>query len=276
MTTATFHHIVPDSDTSKPWSKADCSDKSYRDQGYDWDVHDLRSRESEFTTDNSGFAVVHSPDREKLFATDEIVRQGHYAEVEALLRRQLTGAIKKVHIFDHTVRRRQADSPRQPVQQVRRHLPADEADALLRGRFAIVKAWRPIEHAAVDFPLAVVDWRTTSPQDFVAVDLMYPRRADFAADSDDRGKEKLPEPRTDRSVEGYEPRGEHIQVAPNQRHKFYFMKNMPPDEVLLLKCYDSFGEGEPGGVEGLAVRTPHRAFHDPNTPKDARYLRSEY
>lgn len=282
MTTATFHHIVPDSYTSKPWSKADCSDKSYRDQGYDWDVHDLRGRESEFTTDNSGFAVVHSPAREKLFATDESVRRGYYAEVEALLRRHLTGAIRKVHIFDHTVRRRQADSPRQPVQQVhvnqtpaaavqrvRRHLPADEADALLRGRFAIINAWRPIEHAAIDFPLAVVDWRTTTPQDFVAVDLMYPRRADFAADGDDRGKEKLPEPRTDGSVEDYEPRGEHIQVAPSERHRFYFMKNMTPDEVLLLKCYDSFGEGEPSGVEGLAVRTPHSAFHDPNAPKDA-------
>lgn len=34
---------------------------------------------------------------------------------------------------------------------------------------------------------------------------------------------------------------------------------MQPDEVLLLQCYDSATE----------VRTPHTAFEDPTTPKDA-------
>lgn len=282
MTTATFHHIAPDSYTGKPWSKVDCPDKSYRDEGHRWDVQNLRGREKEFTTDNSGFAVIHSPAQERLFASDDIVRDGYYAEVEALVRQNLAGKIKEVHIFDHTVRRRQADSPRQPVQQVhvdqtaaaaaarvRRHLPPHQAEELLKGRFAIVNAWRPIEYPAVDFPLAVVDWRSTEDKDFIAVDLMYPRRANFESDSDDRGKERLPEPLTNGSVEGYEPRGEHIQVAPSEKHRFYFQKDMTPDEVLLLKCYDSFGEGEPGGIKGLAVRTPHSAFHDPNAPKDA-------
>ena len=44
---------------------------------------------------------------------------------------------------------------------------------------------------------------------------------------------------------------------------------MTPDEVMLLKCFDSRGDGMPGGTKGLAVRTPHTAFIDPNTPKDA-------
>ncbi|KAK3070241.1 hypothetical protein LTR53_010782, partial [Teratosphaeriaceae sp. CCFEE 6253] len=81
--------------------------------------------------------------------------------------------------------------------------------------------------------------------------------------------EKLSDPSTYQSTEGYEPRGETLGVAANEQHKFYYMKDMTPDEVMLLKCFDSRGEGMPGGREGLAVRTPHTAFVDPNTPSDA-------
>ena len=39
---------------------------------------------------------------------------------------------------------------------------------------------------------------------------------------------------------------------------------------MLLKCFDSRGEGEEGGGrKGLAVRTPHTAFVDPDTRPDA-------
>ncbi|KAI1300931.1 hypothetical protein F5Y03DRAFT_222034 [Xylaria venustula] len=281
MTTATFFHIDINSYTGKPWSKVDGPGKSYKDQGHERDVHNLRGREKDFTTDNSGFAIIHSPAREKVFASDEGVRAGYYDEVRALLLEYLPGKVKQIHIFDHTIRRHKTDSPRQPVQQVhvdqtaaaaiariRRHLPS-EADELLRGRYQIVNAWRPIEYAASDYPLAVVDWRSTEKKDFVSVDLMYPKRADSVHDDDDRGKEKLPDPVTNDTADGYEPRGEHVQVAPNENHQFYYLKDMTPDEVMLLKCYDSYGEGEPGGIKGLAVGTPHTAFYDPNTPKDA-------
>ena len=281
MTTAIFKHIDPESYTGKPWSKVDGPDKSYEDKLHNQVVHDVRGRESEFTTDNGGFAFIYSPAQEKLFTNDEAIRGGYYAEVQELLRKTLTGKINKVHIFDHTVRRRKEGSPRQPVQQVhvdqttaaaiariRRHLPA-EADELLKGRYQIINVWRPIEYAASDFPLAVVDWRSTEEKDFVPVDLMYPKCTNPAHYDDDRGKEKLPDPSTYNSTEGYEPRGEHLAVAPNDKHQFYYQKDMTPDEVLLLKCYDSFGEGEPQGIKGLATRTPHTAFIDPNTPKDA-------
>jgi hypothetical protein len=183
-------------------------------------------------------------------------------------------------IFDHTIRRRDKSSPRQPVQQVhvdqtpgaaearvRRHLPQDEAETLLQGRYQIINVWRPIENAASDFPLAVIDWRTTAESDFIPVDLLYPKRQD--ADDDDRGKEALPDPANYTSTEGYEAKGETFGVAENKSHKFYYMKDMVPDEVMLLKCFDSFGQGLKMGREGLAVRTPHTAFHDPNTPADA-------
>ena len=98
---------------------------------------------------------------------------------------------------------------------------------------------------------------------------MYPARADSAMDDDDRGKEKLPDQQKYNSTEGYEVRGETLGVAPSDKHKFYYMKDMTPDEVMLLKCFDSWGEGMPNGKKGLAVRTPHTAFLDPNTPEGA-------
>ena len=281
MTTAIFKHIDQSSYTGKPWGKVDTEGYSFTLKDHERAVHNIRGREAEFNTDISGFAVYNSPAKEKLFTDDRAVREGYYAEVEELLRKNIKG-IKKVHIFDHTIRRKDKSSPRQPVQQVhvdqtpgatdvrvRRHLPAEEAEEYLKGRYQIINVWRPIGHAASDFPLAVIDWRTTEPKDFIPVDLMYPVRPDSAMDDDDRGKEVLPDEKTRYSTEGYEARGETLGVAPNENHKFYYMKDMTPDEVMLLKCYDSFGVGEKFEKKGIATRTPHTAFFDPNTPADA-------
>jgi len=161
-------------------------------------------------------------------------------------------------------------TPEAAAARVRRHLPAEEAEELLKGRYQIVNVWRPIENPASDFPLAVIDWRSTTPEDFVRVDLLYPKRNDAEYDDDDRGKEKLPDANSLTSTEGYEVKGETYGVAPSDNHKFYYMKDMTTDETMLLKCFDSRGQGFPKyGVEGLAMCTPHTAFVDPNTPADA-------
>ncbi|KAI1138909.1 hypothetical protein F5Y05DRAFT_382869 [Hypoxylon sp. FL0543] len=283
MTTAIFRHI----DTSaipqgtKPWVKVDADASSFKLAEHKRSVNNLRGRESEFSTDNSGFAVYKEPAAEKTFTDDAAIRNGYYQEIEDLLKKRIPG-IKKVVIFDHTIRRRTPDAARTPVQQVhvdqtpaaaearvRRHLPKDEAEELLKGRFQIINVWRPIDNPASDFPLAVIDWRTTKPDDFIPVDLLYPKREDLAKDNDDRGKEVRPDESKWYSTEGYEVRGETMSVAPSEAHKFYYQKDMTPDEVLLLKCYDSWGEGEPQGKDGIAVRTPHTAFIDPQTPPDA-------
>ncbi|QIX00802.1 hypothetical protein AMS68_006319 [Peltaster fructicola] len=281
MTTAIFKHIDRSTIDGRPFVKVDGPGQNFTLEDVEREVFDVRGKEKDFTTDNSGFQFLNSPAKEKLFTDESAVREGYYSEVEALLKSNISG-IKKVHIFDHTIRRRQKDAPRQPVQQVhvdqtpaaadarvRRHLPADEAETLLKGRYQIINVWRPIENPASDFPLAVVDWRSTKPEDFIAVDLMYPKRPDSVLDDDDRGKEKVPDEKSYFSTEGYEVRGETMSVAANPNHKFYFMKDMTPEQVLLLKCYDSFGDSQPNGKSGLAVRTPHTAFIDPKTPADA-------
>ncbi len=239
MTAAVFTYIDPQSYDAKPWTKVDGPGQSFKMIDKKRSIHNLRGKENEFSTQNSGFAVYKDPAKEKSFTDDKAVREGYYKEVEDMVKRRLKG-VKKVVIFDHTIRRRVKDAPRQPVQQVhvdqtpeaaevrvRRHLPAEEAEELLKGRYQIVNVWRPIENPAIDFPLAVIDWRTTEPDDFVRVDLMYPKRNDN--DDDDRGKEQLPDQNSLMSTEGYEVKGETYGVAPNEKHKFYYVKDMKPD-----------------------------------------------
>ncbi|KAI1809891.1 hypothetical protein GGS20DRAFT_569956 [Poronia punctata] len=306
MTTSTFYHIdISALDGTKPWSKVDGGGISYKNKAVTRPVHNFRdeSKPDSFNTDTSGFGTFQWPSSEKEFVDDAAVRGKYYQDVEALLRANCESLpsnnnnnnnngkknkVRKVVIFDHTIRRRKPDSPRGPVQQVhvdqtaaaaearvRRHLPHEEAEEILKSkvRFQLINVWRPISHPASDHPLAVIDWRSTSPQDFVPVDLLYPKRADSVIDDDDdddRGKEEKAKSVDPVSTEGYEVRGETMGVRDNEGHRFYYVRDMTPDEVLLLKCYDSWGEGERDGREGLAVRTPHTAFVDPDTPVDAK------
>lgn len=52
-------------------------------------------------------------------------------------------------------------------------------------------------------------------------------------------------------------RGETYAVKPNPAHRWYYKYAQRPDEVMLIKCYDSRAD------EGLARRVPHSAFINP-------------
>ena len=297
MTTGTFRYADPTTINRsttpfvKSWSKVDVDYSSFSRIPIEKPVHDLRSAlqqssptEENFGLDVSGFALYSHPAQEKAFTDESAIRQGYYAEVEALLRSKLP-RVKRVEIFDHTIRRNTSSATRKPVQQVhvdqtpaaaatrvRRHVqPAEEAERLLKGRYQIINVWRPISHPATDFPLAFIDWRSTNPGDLVPIDLLYPKRKPEEDDGDDRGKEQFPDEKTWPSTEGYEVKGETYSVVPSEGHKFYYVKDMRPEEVVLIKCFDSWGEGleEPfgRGKKGVAGWTPHTAFVDPATPE---------
>ncbi|KAI0476241.1 hypothetical protein GGR56DRAFT_460402 [Xylariaceae sp. FL0804] len=270
------------------WTKVDNGDRSFAITERARPVYDLRAADGEFTTDTGGFSVHRAPlaATERFLDDDEAVREVYYPDVEAILRKQLRG-VKKVVIFDHTVRRRLVEgAPRGPVQQVhvdqtpgaaatrvRRHVPdAAEAESLLApgARYQIVNVWRPLAAPAADFPLAVLDWRSTLPEDFMPVDLLYPKEAAEAGEADAEWKKLARKEGGTREVpEGYEVKGTTMGLMPSDCHRFYYQKDMTPDEVLLLKCYDSWGEGEPAGRPGIALNTPHSAFEDPATPAGA-------
>jgi hypothetical protein len=93
------------------------------------------------------------------------------------------------------------------IARVHRHLPPEEAPSLLRRRFQIINLWRPISHAAVDWPLALCDFRSVDVKnDLVPVALIYPDRE-----------------------------GETFGVTHNPDHKWKYMKAMTPEEFVLIK-----------------------------------------
>jgi len=283
-TTGEFRYLDPSTLSTKPWAKVDVNAQSYRQTSRTLPVTNLRTLPpSSFNTDTTGFSLYHSPATTKSFSSDAAVRASYYPEVESLLRSSLPG-IAKVVFFDHTIRKHDPSAPRQPVQsvhvdqtpsaaaaRVRRHVsPPEEAEELLKGRYQIINVWRPIGHTASDFPLALVDWRSTDPSDFIAVDLLYPIRNDKDGDEDDRGKEQLPSEESIASTEGYEVKGETYGVVPNEGHRFYYVKDMTVEEALFIKCFDSWGEGRPQGRQGVAALTPHTAFVDPQTEEGVK------
>lgn len=213
-------------------------------------IADVRRVLADFTLDEEGFGLVQHKSAVRDFYDDEEVERVYYPEAEQLLK-ELTGA-DRVHVFDHTTRRRipggedrSRGAPRQPVprvhvdhtersgpQRVRDLLP-DEAEQLLRGRVQIVNLWRPIRGPLRDAPLAVCDARTVKPEQLVPSDLVYPHRV-----------------------------GETYSVTFDPEHRWFYVPEMRADEVLLLKCYDS-------KTDGRARFAPHTAFTDPTTPPNA-------
>ncbi|KAF2205488.1 hypothetical protein GQ43DRAFT_362322 [Delitschia confertaspora ATCC 74209] len=214
-------------------------------------IHDIAGREAEFTLDGNGFQIVRHESNEKEFVDDEKLRTEYYAETEKLLK-DVTGATR-VFIFDHTIRRASPDSElrtnstlRSPVQyvhvdqsyraslnRVAYHLPED-APELLKSRVQIINVWRPIKTVQRD-PLAVAEASSVDENDLVPVPLIYPDR-----------------------------QGETLSVKAGERHRWYWKSEQRPDEVLLIKCFDS-------KLDGRARRVPHSAFVDPEGEgKEAR------
>ncbi|GBE83119.1 hypothetical protein BKA93DRAFT_725632 [Sparassis latifolia] len=211
-------------------------------------IHDLRGKEDTVSLDTTGFQFVNYPSAEKEFVDEEAITTKYYAEVEDLLKK-FTGG-KRVFIFDHTIRRKPQDNPdrdglaRGPVERVHidqtfqasinrvhYHL-GDEAERLLQGRVRIINVWRPIGAPVAHKPLAVSDWRKLDLNDLVPTRLIYPHRE-----------------------------GSTFSVRYNPNHRWHYLSGQTPDEVLLIKCYDSF--------EDRARLTPHTAFTDKSSPPEA-------
>jgi len=212
-------------------------------------IHNGRPVVDRFTLDGNGFHFRrHDTKMRDFFDADEI-QQVYYKEMEALVKAE-TGA-SRVVVFDHTLRTaddalREERKIREVVrrahndytewsgpQRVRDLLP-QEAEELLRHRFAIVQVWRPIRHPVETFPLAICDARSVSPQDFVVSERRYPNRV-----------------------------GQTYAITYNPEHRWYWFPRMRRDEALVFKVFDS-------AKDGRARWTAHSAFDDPTSPPHAR------
>lgn len=209
-------------------------------------IADARSSRWAPGLDGEGFALGRQLSKVRDFLDDDEVRSVYYPEMARLVR-QATGA-REAMVFDHNVRIGDGagtENSRVPVRvvhndyteysgprRVRDLLDADKAQALLKGRFAIVNAWRSIEGMVRTAPLGVIDAASVRPSDLVPTDLVYPDRV-----------------------------GEIYEVAGNPAHRWHYFPRMSEDEVLFIKGYDSRPD--------VARFTPHSAFDDPATPAGA-------
>jgi hypothetical protein len=212
-------------------------------------VHNGRLRAGEFALERNGFRFVRHDTRMADFFDEAEVRSRYYAEMEALVKAE-TGA-SRVVVFDHTLRTaddamREARKIREVVprvhndytewsgpQRVRDLLP-DEADGLLRRRFAIVQVWRPIRHPVETFPLAICDATSLSAENLVVSERRYPNRI-----------------------------GQTYAITYNPAHHWYWFPRMRREEAIVFKVYESL-------TDGRARWTAHTAFQDPTLPPNAR------
>lgn len=211
-------------------------------------IHSARPFLDRISLDRQGFALTHALAHGRTAVKDfddEAERKAIYDPEVAALVIAATGA-RRALVFDHTIRRiggnDKSSQSRAPVhvahndyttlsgpQRVRDLLPAQEAEQALQRRFAIVNVWRSINGPVLDTPLAMCDAGTVAGEDWIATDLKYPDRT-----------------------------GEVYRVGFNPAHRWFYLPHLQPDEIILLKTFDSADDGR-------ARFAPHTAFDDPAT-----------
>jgi hypothetical protein len=212
-------------------------------------VHNGRPHAKDFLLERNGFRFVRHDTNVADFYDEAEIPRVYYPEMEALIKAE-SGA-KRVVVFDHTLRTaddelRESKKIREVVRRVHndytewsgpqrvRDLLPDEAEELLKRRFAIIQVWRPIRHPVETHPLGICDARSLSPDNLVISERRYPNRV-----------------------------GQTYAVTFNPAQKWYWFPRMRREEALVFKVYDSMKDGR-------ARWTAHTAFDDPTTPPHAR------
>jgi hypothetical protein len=212
-------------------------------------IRNGRPRAGELVLDRDGFRFVRHDTKVADFYDAAEIRRVYYPEMEALIKAE-SGA-RRVIVFDHTLRT--ADDEMREKKQIRevvrrvhndytewsgpqrvRDLVPDEAEDLLKRRFAIIQVWRPIRHPVETFPLAIADARSLSPDNLVISERRYPDRV-----------------------------GQTYAITYNRAHEWYWFPRMRREEAIVFKVYESMKDGR-------ARWTAHTAFEDPTTPANAR------
>ena len=211
-------------------------------------IGDGRALAGELSLDRNGFVLVHHLTAVRDFFDAAELKSVYSPEIERLVA-ELSGA-SRVVMFDHTLRsgdegEREARLIREPVlsahndytewsgpQRVRDLLP-DEAETLLKRRFAIIQVWRAINQPIRANPLALADARSIAPEDLLISERRYPNRV-----------------------------GQTYRLKYNAAHRWFYFPQLARDEAIVFKVYDS-------ATDGRARFTPHTSFTDPATPPGA-------
>ena len=210
-------------------------------------IRDARPLIDRLSLDKEGFVLLHHQTAVTDFYDEEQIRRVYYPECERVMQ-QATGAARVV-AFDHIVRNAAMSAKDKmikiPAKRVHndytawsapqrvRDLMGDEAEELLRHRFAINNLWRPIRGPVLESPLTLCDAQSLSEENLIASDLRYPDRT-----------------------------GETYAITYNPDQRYYYFPKMQADEVVLIRCYDS-------ALRGAARFSAHTGFDDPTSPPDA-------
>lgn len=99
-------------------------------------------------------------------------------------------------------------TPEAAAARVKRHAP-ELADELLKHRYQIINLWRPINNPAIEFPLALCDYRSVNwDRDLIPTTLKYPDRD-----------------------------GETFSVKYSPEHKWKYFRGMTTEEAVFIKWY---------------------------------------
>jgi len=215
-------------------------------------IHDMRPLAGALSLDREGFELLRHETAVFDLHDDHAIEHVYYPEIEALLR-AVTGA-SRVVVFDATRRSdaaagaRNPDGQRGPAsrvhvdyteksgpQRLKDLLGEAEAARLAESgaRIVQINVWRPIRGPVCRSPLALADASSVDPKDLIATDQVFPDRV-----------------------------GEIYHLAYHPAQRWYYAPEMTPNEVVLIKGYDSLADGR-------ARFTPHGAFDLPDTPADA-------
>lgn len=197
-----------------------------------WDVRDSEA----LSMDVNGATLLRRPTAVRDLYEPTEITQRYYPEAAEII--ASTVGAERVLVFDHNVRRG-SKLPVHPGQKNPVHhahtdftpgsarrrvhdLLSAESDGLTRRRFAQINLWRPIRGPLRDSPLGICDGATVSVHCLRAADLRYPNRT-----------------------------GEIFYLAYSQEQRWYFASDMSPEEIWLIKNFDSLA---PSRI------APHSAF----------------
>ncbi len=225
---------------------------SYEMEAHTVPIADMRPFADDLSLDEEGFELLTEPTAVRDFYDDDAVGHYYHDEIETLLRSRL-GA-DRVVVFDATRRSdggggaANPDGKRGPAgqlhvdyteksgpQRAKDVLGEEEYERLIASgaRIVQVNVWRPIKGPVQRSPLALADAASVRKGDLVATDQIFPDRI-----------------------------GEIYNVAQSPTQRWYYAPHMTPDEVLLIKGWDSLDDGR-------ARFTPHGAFNPPEVDDDA-------
>ncbi|KAF2092917.1 hypothetical protein NA57DRAFT_49296 [Rhizodiscina lignyota] len=211
-------------------------------------VYEVSGNEHLFALDTSGFAFVKFSNPILDFA-DSTVCERYVPCLASWLKSYLN--CLDVHVYAYNVRLDnqprlltyyigQDATPKSCSERLQIYLPG-KAEILGSKRVRFLKCvswslnqciiWRPLTTPLQNSPLALCDFRTVSPRDLIAADILFPHYLD----------------------EAYE-------VLHSPAHRWFYKQGMKEEDMILFKLDDT--------AEDVAKLCPHSAFMDPSVPAD--------